>query len=154
MINPKDVLQYKNVVSKRFKVPLSDLGATFQEFKQDIQLAGGTLTPSFFYALENMPTDETLEVELFQVVEEWHMSLSNDYKFYSYFSIENLISLNMIGHYEQSTELAYVILKMYIEKNNLKQATPIYHVIHGDKQFNFVTMKIGVAKQSNESVWK
>lgn len=154
MINPNDSLQYRNVVSQPFTTHYSNFGEVIINFFTTVEEAGVTLKGAHFYSLENIPKNEIMIGQLFVSIEEDYAELPGDMKFHSYFSIEDMVSIHVIDHFEEYTEVAYALLLNYIDKNPIQQVTPIFHILNGDKDFPFITVKIGTAEVSNESIWK
>lgn len=88
------------------------------------------------------------------LVEEDYIEVKNGMEFHSYYSIDDMVGMHLVSNFEENTEIAYAMLFAYMKQHQLEQVTPIYHVFTGDESFSYVTIKIGTAKQSNESVWK
>ncbi|ADU31802.1 DUF5085 family protein [Evansella cellulosilytica] len=144
MINPMDSIRYKNVVSKRYQVYYRDLDSVIEEFVTEIVEQEGTLKGPLFYSLNNIPLDEIMQIELFMPIEEDDMALLDGQYFHSYFSVEDMISLCLFDEFETKTEIAYRALIDYIEEQQLKQITPIFHVVSGDETLQYMFIKIGV----------
>lgn len=153
MINPNDQIQLCNVVSHRYHIHSTQMEETLKQFFNEVEQAGATVNGSFFYAIHNVPFDEMLQLEVFVSIEENHFEKQN-FRFHSYYSIDDMISINVVNNFEQYTEKAYVLLFEYLQQHQLLQNTAIYHVVHNDVSFPYMTIKIGTKKQSNESVWK
>lgn len=153
MINPNDHIQLCSVVSHRYDIHYSEMEQTLQQFLRDVTTAEATINGSFFYALHNMPMDGMMQIEVFVPIEEQSFQIDG-FRFHSYYSVESMISINVVNNFEQYTEKAYVLLFEYLQQHQLLQNTPIYHVVHNDVSFPYMTIKIGTMKQSNESVWK
>lgn len=143
MINPNDSIKFTNVVSKKYRFYYEDMDKVLKEFLNDIDRRGAIIKGPLFYSFNNIPMDKNMDVELFMPIEEDKFQIDKDMCFYSYFSIENMVSIYMYANFEKNTEIAYAALLNYIDENKLKQVTPIFHVILGDETMRYAAIKIG-----------
>jgi len=143
MINPSDSIRFINVVSKKVRIHFNEMDATLFEFVEEIRKQKGMVKGPLFYSLNNVPMDEMMNVEMFMPVYEDSLSLPEAMSFHSYYSVENMFSICVYHDFEKFTEQAYRMLFEYMEENNLQQATPIYHVLSGDRSFPYMFVKIG-----------
>ena len=150
MVNSYDSIRFRNVISKRYRFYYEDMGKVMEEFINDIVKKNISLKGPVFYSLNNVPMDKMMNVELFMPVIQDKVEIDDDMFFHSYFSIENMISVYMYANFEQNTEIAYRMLLDYIDENNLKQATPIFHVLSGDKTMQYAFIKVGVTDKKEE----
>ena len=88
MINPNDYIQFRNVVSKKDRFHYKEMETTLRNFFNDITKMGGNVGNTYFYALENIPEEEILQIEVFAPIEEDYIEVKNEMKFHSYFSID------------------------------------------------------------------
>ena len=146
-INPKDNIKLSNVVSKKYKFHIKDMEKILFSFLKEID--NNNLIPQglCFYTINNIPLDEIIEGEFFISVKNELVDELNGLEFQTYFSIENMISTCIYGDFESNTEKAYYVLLKYIEENNLTQITPIFNVMAGDRELQYVYIKVGVAQK-------
>lgn len=150
MIDSNDSIRYTNVVSKRCRFHYKDIDEVIKSFLEELVNQKLTVKGPLFYSINNVPMDEIVDGELFMPIQEDDMELKEDMNFHSYFSIEGMISICINTQFERLTEVAYRVLLDYIEDNKLSQATPIFHIISGDRSLQYVFIKIGVYKKPNE----
>lgn len=151
MINPNDSIRFTNVVSKKYQFYYKDMGKVIKEFLSDIEKKGAIIKGPLFYSLNNIPMDKNMNVELFMPIEQDKFEIDKDMCFYSYFSIEDMVSIYMYANFEKNTEIGYSVLLNYMDENKLEQVTPIFHVILGDETMRYVCIKVGViSEEENE----
>lgn len=144
MINPKDYIRYMNVVSRKYRSHYQDLDEALKDFMEELVSMNVTLKGPLFYSINNVPMDEMVNFEFFMPIEKDSI-IQEDLQFHSYYSIEDMVSITIYNNIKQETEIAYKLLLEYIEENQLQQATPIYHIISGDDEFQYMMIKIGIA---------
>lgn len=143
MINPNDSIRFTNVISKKYHFYYEDMDKAIKEFLNNIDRKGAIIKGPLFYSLNNIPMDKMMDVELFMPIEQDKLEIDKDMCFYSYFSIENMVSIYIYANFEKNAEIAYAALLNYIDENKLKQITPIFHVLSGDQTMQYVIIKIG-----------
>jgi hypothetical protein len=151
MVNPNDSIRFTNVISRKYRFHYNDMQKALEDFINDVMKLNVILKGPLFYSINNVPIDELLNVEFFTSVKNDKVSLMEDMSFHSYFSIENMISYCLFSNFESNTEVAYRILIDYMEQNNLKQVTPIFHVLSGNHTMQYAFIKIGVSNDSNKN---
>lgn len=144
MINPKDYIRYINVVSRKYRSHYQDFDDALKDFVEELVSINVTLKGPLFYSINNVPMEEMVNLEFFMPIEEDSI-IQEDLQFHSYYSIEDMVSITIYNNIKQETEIAYKLLLEYIEENQLQQATPIYHIISGDDEFQYMMIKIGIA---------
>ncbi|MBS7576314.1 MULTISPECIES: DUF5085 family protein [unclassified Enterococcus] len=125
---PVEKISYQNVVSRRKKIYYEDLDKFYIEFVQDILDANYTLRGPFFYSLNNVPKDEIIDIELFFPIYENQFTKEN-YKFSSYFLVDNLLKTVVFNKYNVLTEKAYSDLLLTLENSELEINTPFFHIM-------------------------
>ena len=145
MINPHDYIRYKNVISRRYQFHYDEMNQVMADFEKDVRKLNVTLNGPLFYSINNVPMDEILLAEFFMPIEEEQIEVMDDMYFHSYFSIEDMVSLSIFDQFETKTEMAYAALFQYIEENDARQVTPIFHTVLGDETFPYMFIKIGIA---------
>lgn len=143
-----DSIRYTNVISKKYRYHYKETSDIMKGFLEDIIATGANIKGPLFYSINNVPMDEMVNAEYFMPVHEDRVPVPEDMLFHSYFNIEDMITYCVYDEFEAKTELAYGILLQHIEHNQLRQTTPIFHVISGDHSQQYVFIKIGVAAET------
>ncbi|MBC1483364.1 DUF5085 family protein [Listeria sp. FSL L7-1509] len=132
-----DKISFQNVVSKRAKFYYSEIEENYQNFVSGIINEGYNLKGPFFYSLNNVPTDEMIDIEMFFPIIE-NIFEVEDYQFASYFEITPLLKTIIVGDFDNVTEQSYAELLATLEINNLNIETPFFHVFpkNGSKYVN------------------
>lgn len=149
MVNPEASIRYSNVISRRYVVHYKKMGEAIDDFISDLEKIKVNFVGALFYSLNNVPRDEILNIDLFMPVLEDNPDIMDDMYFYSYYSVERMISINIFKNFENDAQAAYAVLFEYMEENNLKQVTPIFHVFLGDSNNRFVSIRIGVIDEKS-----
>lgn len=143
MINLWDSIRYQNVVSKNYYFHYSNMENVLDDFYTMLKKNGLHPNGPLFYAMHNMPIDEKMEITVFMPIKEYGIGDIKNVTFYSYFAIEEMISTVVYKDPVTHMEEGYARLVYYMQQHNLRQVTPIYHIIKGDKQFQYIEIKIG-----------
>ncbi len=155
MINPHDSIRCMNVLSRMYQFHYLDMSDVMKDFIEDATQLG-TYRGPMFYALHNIPQDEVMLGEFFLPLEEPVADAGDELTFHSYYSIENLLGISILGQFETNTEVAYRLLIDYMTEHNLRQNTPFYHIFNVDDTMQQVSIKVGgtAEQRSIEDVWK
>lgn len=153
MVNPKDSIKYTSVISRKYRFYYKDMEQYLSNFMNDVMKLKVTIKGPLFYSLNNVPMDEIMNVEFFMPVDEDYVNVPEDMHFHSYFFIDKMISTCDLADHEASTETAYGELLHYMESHYLRQTTPIYHIVSGDRSLPYLFIKIGFSPQSMEEIW-
>lgn len=121
-------LAYQNVVRKRAIIHYSGLEEQYKAFVCGIVDAGYTLKGPSLYSLNNVPTDEIVDIEMFFPIVENIFELEG-YDFSSYMELKSLVRRIITDNFETVTEYAYTELLSVLEINQLEINTPFYHKI-------------------------
>ncbi|MBC1412861.1 DUF5085 family protein [Listeria welshimeri] len=132
---------FQNVVSKRTKFHYSEMEKNYEDFASGITDGGYSIKGPYFYSLNNVPTDEMIDVEMFFPIIENSFEVEG-YQFASYFEINQLLKTTIVGDFDRTTEHSYAGLLVTLEENKLNLATPFYHIFpkNGSK---YVDLYIG-----------
>ena len=84
-----------------------------------------------------------MKVEFLVPVKDEDIQETSGLRFYSYFSIEDMMSIRIKSRFEENTEKAYSALLELMKATNLKQVTPPFHIMNNVDGKRFVTLKIG-----------
>lgn len=147
MINPNDAIRYTNVVSKTYRFHYKNMDEIINQFLIEIVQQKATIKGPLFYSMNNVPMDEMVHAEFFMPIEEDNLEVMKDTYFHSYYAIEDMISICLFDQFEKNTEIAYYMLLEYMDKNDLNQMTPFFHIITGDETLQYVFIKVGVTPE-------
>jgi len=149
-----DSIQYSNVVSKTYCFHYNEISKTIERFIQEIIQAKATIKGPLFYSINHVPMEEMVAAEFFMPVFEDRIELEEEMHFHSYYHIEDMITFNIHEQFETATEAAYDALMDFMDKNQLQQTTPIYHILAGEDSLQSVFIKVGIAPVlKKELVW-
>ncbi|MCS0542718.1 DUF5085 family protein [Aeromonas veronii] len=152
MINPSDSIRFTNVVSKKYRFHYHEMKTVMNGFFQDVAKLGVRMKGPFFYSINNVPMDEMVDAELFMRIREDALPEQEQFEFHSYFSIEDMASILLHMEFEKNTQVAYHMILTYFEESNLRQVTPIFHLVSGDENFRYMFIKIGYAPKVSKEV--
>lgn len=153
MLNLNDSIRLRNVITRKYRFHYKDMETYLAHFMEDVNRTGATIKGPLIYSLHNVPMDEIMHVEFLMPVHEEQVPIMDDMSFHSYFWIDNMISVYDLGQYEASTEVAYAALIHHMETKYLRQATPIFHVVSGDRSLPYTHIKVGVAAMTHNEIW-
>lgn len=136
---------FQNVVSKRAICHYSEMKKNYENFVSGIADEGYNLKGPYFYSLNNVPKDEMVDIEMFFPIIE-NIFEAKGYHFASYFEINQLLKIIIIGDFDSRTEQSYAELLITLEENNLSIATPFYHVLPKDGGA-YVNLYLGYCKK-------
>ncbi|MBR1691925.1 MAG: DUF5085 family protein, partial [Lachnospiraceae bacterium] len=118
------------------------IGENLKLFLKEVRSLGAHPNGPVFYALNNVPKDKRMKVEFFLPVKE-EISTTGGMKFHSYYSVEQMMSMRVLGNFEQKVEEAYSAMLQYMQMQGLEQLTPPYHILDRVGDQYFLTIKIG-----------
>lgn len=140
---------YQNVVSKKFLIDYKKLDEYLEKFSSGISNAGYTLKGPFFYAINNVPLEKMIDVEIFSPIYENIFELEG-YKFLSYFELTNLFKSVVDTTFPEMTEIIYAELLATIKKNLLEIQTPFYHFLPTNG-LQYMNILIGYMEETKET---
>ena len=135
---------YRNVVWHSYKLHYADFERALEDFNQKLVNAHLTISGPLFYALHNVPLDEMMEIDIFVPVEQTYVSREKTLLFQTYFFIDGMLMTRMKGDYEENTEVAYAEIFHFVKDNNLQITSPIFHILRGDDEVQWVDLKVKV----------
>ena len=143
-INPRDSIKLSNVVSQKYKCNINNLSDTINSFLESLN--DNKLIPKglCLYSITNVPLDGVIEGEFYISVKNELINNLNGLEYHTYFCIENMISTCIYENFEEKTEEAYYILLKYIEEKKLKQLTPVFIELAGDRSLPYAFAKVGI----------
>lgn len=154
MINRYDAIRYQRIVSQKLVIEFNALQDALTAIADEIQEAGASLTGKYFYTLEDIQNETDAHIEVFFQVEENDITFPPSMSYHSYYSIESMVSMYVHGELFGNIAAVYATLYDYIEQNQLKEVTAIFHEIGGTQEFPYMHVKIGVTEIDEEDIWK
>ena len=143
MILMHDSICKQNVLSKKDTFYYKDMNVHLMSFMKQVREQGAHPKGDLFYVLNNVPKEKIMKVEIFLPVKEEMIHTTKDFRFHSYFAIEDMMSIRIKDRFEENTEKAYAALFELVKSYNLEQVTGPFHVINNVDGKRFVTLKIG-----------
>jgi effector-binding domain-containing protein len=125
-------LAFQNVVSSRAKFHYTEMAEHFDRFAARIAAKGCEAKGPLFYSLNNAPTDEMVDLEMFLPIHENTFIAEAGLRFHSYFEVFPLLRGIVKGDFESQTEWVYAELLATLEANNVEINCPFFHVFHKD----------------------
>jgi hypothetical protein len=80
-------------------------------------------------------------------VEQSNIPKDSDLTFQSYFYIDQMLMTRVKGQFASDTEKAYDELFRHVIENDEKISSPIFHILRGDEEIQWVEIKIKVFKE-------
>ena len=146
-------MQYKNVISKSYLIPKEHTDKAITDFISE--LAKGEIRTSTlpFYTIELLK-DDWIRMSLYISSDDDFPTLAPKMHFDSYFCVEDMASCCLFENLEEKIPLTHSDLSTFLEKNNLRPITPVYHIIGGDQSIKYIILKIGYYEidDTNDSV--
>lgn len=144
MVITDEKLMYRNVAWDSYTVHYTEFDKAIEEFNHQLVAAELTINGPLFYALHNVPLDEMMYVDICIPVVQSNISSESDLKFQTYYYIDQMIRTRIIGDFASETEFAYEKLFTFSLLNNLQIASPIFHILRGDDEVQWVDLKVKV----------
>lgn len=150
MVIEGERIMYRNVVWHSYKVHYTEFEKALADFNKKLIKAKLTINGPIFYVLHNFPLDEIMNIDIYVPVEQRYVSRNKGLLFQTYYYIDNMLMSRVKGDFEVNTEIMYAEMFHYIEENNLQIASPMYHVLRGDDELQWVELKLKVFVEDNE----
>jgi len=147
MVVDFETIMHKNVVWHTYEIHYRQFELAMEDFNNKLVKANLTVAGPLFYALYNIPFDERMLIDIYMPVEQSYVSKDSDLYFQSYFYIDEMIMTRVREDFEAKTELAYDELFQFAAKHNYKVNSPIYHILRGDDEGEWVELKVRVFKE-------
>jgi len=125
-------LAFQNVVSSRERFHYRELALRFEEFTSAITQKGYDPKGPFFYSLNNVPMDETVDIEMFLPIRQGIFDEAPGLLFHSYFEVSPLLRGVVTGDFENRTEQVYAQLLGTLDANGLEINSPFFHMVQND----------------------
>ncbi|RIJ63198.1 DUF5085 family protein [Rummeliibacillus sp. POC4] len=147
MVVDFETMMYKNVVWHTYEIHFSQFELVMEDFNEKLVKANLTIAGPLFYALHNIPFDEKMLIDIYIPVEQTHIPKDSDLFFQSYFYIDEMLMTRVRDNFEVKTEKAYDELFQYAIRNDYQINSPIFHILRGDDEGEWVELKVRVYKE-------
>lgn len=154
MVVEYETIMYKNVVWHTYEIHYSQFQRALEDFNDKLVRANLTVTGPLFYALNNIPLDEIMWIDIYMPVEQSYVPKDMDLHFQSYFYIDQMLMTRVKGNFEVNTEFAYQKLLQYAIDNEYKVVSPIFHVMRGDDEMQWVELKAKVFSENDDDFFE
>lgn len=144
MIVENEAIMYKNVVWHSYEIHSSQFEKALNDFNEKLVKANLTIVGPLFYGLKNIPDGEVLAVDIYMPVEQSYVAKDGVLNFQSYFYIDDMVMTRVKGNVEVNTESAFDELLRYTIDKNYTIVSPIFHIIRGDDEIQWVELKVKV----------
>ena len=143
-------IQYRNVISRYYKVSPEEMPDTYNAFLDEVREAGYTLRGPFFYTINSkLEENQDVLMELFIPVEEEYIedALPKDFLYHSLFQVLNTVSTRILEPDDELVREGIDFLAGYIHFRDYKELTPpfFFTTISDDKVYTDI--KVGVLKE-------
>lgn len=149
MIHTNDNIQLRNVISKKYTYYYKDLDKVMKSFLNEIDQLDVKVKGPFFYSMNNTPSEEIVVSDIYIGVDKYNVKVDENMTFYSYFEIQNMLSivvkgdLQLEGDFEAQGEKVYGQLLHYINDNELEITTPFFYMTSKDDSLPYVIIMVG-----------
>lgn len=147
MIQENVSLQYRNVISKKYKFHYTKAQECMENFITTTKDQGMKISGGLFYSICNINKEAETEMEFFVPVLNKTTLPDESYRFHSYYSVENMISEVITADFEERMEFAYAKLIQYATDNKMEMISPIYNEVHKYKNKAFIVVKVAVKRR-------
>lgn len=151
MVVEYETIEYRNVVMSTYDIHVSQFEMALEDFNEKLTDAHLTVKGPLFYALYNIPFDERMLIDIYMPVEQSNVPKDTDLTFQSYFYIDQMLMTRVKGQFEANTEKAYDELFRHVMENGYKISSPIFHILRGDDEMQWVEIKIKVFEDDDEA---
>ncbi|MBO1002417.1 DUF5085 family protein [Pseudogracilibacillus auburnensis] len=149
MVIEEETMMYRNVVWHSYELHYQDFDKALADFNEKLVAANLSINGPLFYSLHNVPLDEMVDITIYIPVEQSYVSRETNLFFQTYFYIDQMLMTRVKGNFEVSTELSYEKLFTYALENNLQISSPMYHILNGDDEVQWVDLKIKVFSEDD-----
>ncbi|MBX8935573.1 DUF5085 family protein [Enterococcus gilvus] len=144
-------LQFENVISRYYVTNAEETGKCFEDALQTVLDAGYSLSDNFFYSTNSDIRDEDeLLIQVFLPVNEQNKNnLPEEYRFQSYFQVNNMLATRVKGDSSKAFAEALEYLLVYIVDAKANVASPIFYRPQVVNDHVYTDLMIGVRTESN-----
>ncbi|MGM0214469.1 DUF5085 family protein [Enterococcus sp. AZ109] len=142
-------LQFENVISRYYLMNANETGESFEDALQTIFDAGYSLSENFFYSMNSDIRDEDeLLIQVFMPVnEEWQNNLSEEYRYQTYFQVNDMIATRAKGDKQSEISEALQELVVYIVDTDFEVTSPIFYRPQVIGETVYTDLMIGVREK-------
>lgn len=144
-IGYKQALHYQNVISRYYVTNTEELGGCLEDALETIFEADYSLSDSFFYSMNSDIREEEVLVQVFLPVnEEWRDDLSEEYRFHSYFQVNNILATRakeeMLSEFSKALEELIAV----IVQEDLTVVSPIFYRPKVINELVYTDLMVGI----------
>nr|WP_277895964.1 DUF5085 family protein [Enterococcus lactis] len=144
-IGYKQALHYQNVISRYYVTNTEELGGCLEDVLETIFEADYSLSDSFFYSMNSDIREEEVLVQVFLPVnEEWRDDLSEEYRFHSYFQVNNILATRAKGEMLSEFSKALEELIAVIVQEDLTVVSPIFYRPKVINELVYTDLMVGI----------
>lgn len=150
MVVEEETMMYRNVVWHSYEFHYSNFEHVVDDFNEKLIAANLTVNGPLFYSLKNVPLDERMDIDLYVPVEQSYVPRDKNLYFQTYFFIDQMLMTRVKGNFAVNTERTYEKLFSYALQHNLQIVSPIFHILRGDDELQWVEIKVKVDDDNDE----
>lgn len=145
-IGYNQTLQFENVISRYYITSSEETGQCFEDALQTIFDAGYSLAENFFYSTNSdIRDEEELLIQVFLPVNEPNQNnLPEEYRFQTYFQVNNLLATRVKGDSSKRFSEALGELLGYVVEAKLEVTSPIFYCPQVVNEVVYTDLMIGV----------
>lgn len=152
MVIEYETIMHKNVVWHTYEIHYSQFEMALEDFNEKLVKANLTIAGPLFYALYNITFDERMLIDIFIPVEQSYVPKESDLFFQSYFYMDQMLMTRVRSNFETETEHAYDELFQFAVNHGYKINSPIFHILRGDDEGQWVEIKVKVFVDDSEEL--
>lgn len=150
MVIEEEMIMYRNVVWHSYEFHYSDFEKVLHDFNAKLTAANLSINGPLIYALKNVPLDERMDIDVLMPVEQSYVPRETNLLFQTYYYVDQMLMTRVKGNFETNTELGYERLFTYAMQHDLQIVSPVYHILRGDDDFQWVELKVKVDSNAEE----
>ncbi|EOH72836.1 MULTISPECIES: DUF5085 family protein [Enterococcus] len=149
-IGYNQTLQFEHVISRYYITNSEETGQCFEDAMKTIFDAGYSLAENFFYSTNSdIRDEEELLIQVFLPVNEQNQdNLPEDYRFQTYFQVNNLLATRVKGDSSNGFSEALGDLLGYVVETELEVTSPIFYCPEVVNEVVYTDLMIGVKPTS------
>lgn len=131
MISEGQILSFRNVVSKIYKVYSNEFDLAMDDMSELMEKYSLHANGPFFYSIISDFLNDPLIIEIFVPVKESSIVNleENELEFKSYFLVDSLLMMRVDNEFEKRTVEAQMKMINYVEKNNMGIHSPFFTML-------------------------
>lgn len=152
MVIEGERIMYRNVVWHSYEIHYTDFERALDDFNDKLVHAGLSINGPLFYALHNAPLEEIMNIDFYIPVEQTYVPRDTRLLFQTYFYIDGMLMTRVKGDFQKNTEFGYEKIFTYAIENELQICSPMYHILRGDEDIQWVELKLKVFAEDEEEL--